>query len=128
MMKLIFFIHQDSSQKGLTLKTILNKTFKTDKIQIFKTIRAFKTKLEQVSDYDNEIYIILADSYERLIELNGLADFMDNKRLILVLPDDTKATMSITHQLYPRYFTFVNDTYADLCDVIIKMSNINKPI
>ncbi len=125
-MNLIFFIHQDSSEKGTALETILNQTFKTHETQIFQTINAFKAKLKQVSDYNNEIFILLADSNERLIELSGLLNWMDDKRLLMILPDDSKTTMSMTHQFFPRYFTFLNKTYVDLCDVIIKMSENDK--
>ncbi len=122
-MNLILFIHQDSAKKGVTLKKIIDQTFTRVEIQTFQTFNTFKARLKQVSNYNKEIFILFADSKKRLSELNSLIDLLDNKRLILILPDDSKATMSMAHQFFPRYFTYVNDTYKDLCDVISKMIN-----
>ncbi len=122
-MNLIFFIHKDSSKKGTTLQQIINQHFKKVEIQFFQTFHEFKLKLEQVSDYNKEIFILFADSKTRLDRLTNLLDLFESKRLILILPDDSKGSISVAHQISPRYFTFVNDTYGDLCAVMTKMMN-----
>ncbi len=122
-MNLILFVHQDSSKKGVTLKKIIDQTFTRVEIQIIQTFNAFKARLKQASNYNEEVFILFADSKKRLNELNSLIDLLDSKRLILILPDDSKTTVSMAHQFFPRYFTYVNDTYKDLCDVISKMIN-----
>ncbi|MCF6246033.1 MAG: hypothetical protein L3J69_01600 [Desulfobacula sp.] len=122
-MNLILFIHQDSSKKGTTLKKIIDQTFTGIEIQTLQTFNTFKARLKQASNYNKEIFVLFADSKKRLNDLKGLIDLLDNKRLILILPDDSKATMSTVHRFFPRYFTYVTDTYTDLCDVISKMIN-----
>ncbi len=123
-MKLILFIDQDSSQKGVSFKKILNQNFKKLEIQTLQTFNAFKARLNQASNYDNEVFILFADSKRRLNKLTSLIDLLENKRIILILPDDSKATVSMALQFFPRYFTYINDTYKDLCDVINKMINL----
>jgi hypothetical protein len=125
-MNLVFFIHKNSSNKGAILKQIIDQHFKKVEIQIFHTFHKFELKLEQVSDYNKEIFILLADSRKRLDRLTSLLDLFESKRLILILPDDSKDSISIAHKISPRYFTFVNNTYSDLCAVIKKMMNIKK--
>ncbi len=120
-MDLILFTHQDSFKKGVTLKKILDQNLKGVVIKNLQTFNSFKARLKQVSNYNKEIFILLAESKKRLNELTSLIDLMEDKRIILVLSDDSKATVSIAHKFSPRYFTYVNDTYVDLCDVLVKM-------
>jgi hypothetical protein len=122
-MNLILYIHQDSLKKGITLKKIIDQTFTRIDIQILQTFNLFKARLKQPTNYNSEIFILFADSENRLTELTSLIDLLENKRIILILPDESEATISKAHQFYPRFFTYVNDTYKDLCDVVNKMIN-----
>jgi hypothetical protein len=47
---------------------------------------------------------------------------MENKRIILILPDDSKAIIKAALKFYPRFFTYINDSYDDLCAVLTKMT------
>jgi len=125
-MKLIVYIHQDSFTKGVVLKKVIEQNYEGFGIQIIQTFNAFKARLKKASNYNQEIFILLADSKNRLIELTSLIDLLESKRIFLILPDDSKATLSQAHKFFPRYFTYVNDTYADLCAVITKMTNKEK--
>ena len=121
-MNLILFIHQDASTKGEPLKEIINQHFKKTPIQSFNTVKAFKARLKQVPLYDKEIYVLLADSKNRLKQLTSLIGLLEGKRIILILPDDSKAILSMALQFFPRFFTYINDTYDDLCAVLNKMT------
>ncbi len=123
-MRLIVFIHQDSSMTGQHLKQAMDKNFRSIQIQSFQTFNSLKARLKQIHNYDQEIFILLADSKSRLNKLMSLIDLMEDKRIVLILPDNSKAVTSMAHQFFPRYFTHVNDTYADLCAVITKMTNM----
>ena len=125
-MNLILFVHKDASKKGVILKSIIEQQFKENKIEIFQTFNAFKSRLKQVSIYDKEIFILLADSKDRLKKLIPLIDMLNDRRIVLILSDDSKATISIAHQFFPRYFTYMNDTYDDLCAVLKKMTHQEK--
>lgn len=127
-MGLILFVHQDSSQKGETFRCAIEKNFSMLGIQVVQTVDALKTRLNQISFYDREIFVLFADSKHRLKTLESLLDRLKDRRLILVLPDTSKEVLSASHQFYPRFFTYVNNTYNDLCDVLNKMTSQEKPI
>jgi hypothetical protein len=127
-MNLILFVHQDSLKEGAVLKRIVDQRFKTVEVSIVQTFNAFKARLKQVSIYDKEIFILLADSKDRLSQLSRLIDLMEDKRILLILPDDSSPVVSMAHQFFPRFFTYVNDTYDDLCAVLTKMINQEKII
>ncbi len=94
-MNLILFIHQDAIEKGLALENMKNQHYTDTNHQIFRTIHSFREILMQFSHYrDPDFIILLADSKKRLTELSSLIDLLEDKRLILILPDESKSTIT----------------------------------
>ncbi|MCD4742238.1 MAG: hypothetical protein K8R67_07155 [Desulfobacteraceae bacterium] len=123
-MKLVFFIHKDSSKKGEILQKIINTNFYGTKCQIFRAFDTLKKSLKrEIQLTENEIFILLAESVSRLNELNSFIDLLEGKRIILILPDSSKASLSKASKFFPRFFTSISDTYDDLCDVLNKIIN-----
>ncbi|MCP4550939.1 MAG: hypothetical protein GY834_02615, partial [Bacteroidetes bacterium] len=112
--------------KGENLKKIIDQKIKEHNIQTFQTFNSFKARLKKASNYNKEVFILLADSKRRLSKLTSLIDLLENNRIVLIIPDDSKATVSTALQFFPRYFTIINDTYNDLCEVLIKMIHQKK--
>jgi len=125
-MNLILYVHQDSSKKGSTFKKVIEQNFKGSEIEYFQTFNAFKARLKQVCVYNKEIYVLFADSKNRLNELARLIDLLEDKRTILILPDNSNETLSIALKFFPRFFTQISDTYTDLCQVLTKMIDQEK--
>lgn len=125
-MNLILFVHQDASHKGTIFKQRMEQNLKGLGIETFQTFNGFNARLKQVYNYDKEIYVLLADSKDRLKQLTSLLDLLEGKRILLILPDDSDLTTAAAHHFFPRYFTYVNDTYDDLCAVILKMTKQEK--
>jgi hypothetical protein len=127
MMRLIVFIHQDASSKGEIFKKVIDKNFKGLKVLSLHTFNALKARLKKGSGFiEEEILILFAESRNRLYELASLIDLLEGKRIILILPDESKATLSETSRFFPRFFTPISETYDDLCDVLNKMINQGK--
>jgi hypothetical protein len=120
-MNLILYVHQDASEDGDTFKKIIAQNFSDVQIDSFHTFNMFKAKLKKKSLYNEEIFILFAETENRLKELFRLIDLLENKRIILILPDQSKTTVSAALNFYPRYFTQINNSYNDLCAVLNKM-------
>jgi len=120
-MNFILFIHQDAPKEGKTLKKIIDQNCKGGEIQTLQTFNSFKARLKQIYNYNTDVFILLADSKSRLDKLTSLIDLLESKRVVLIIPDDSKATVSMALQFFPRYFTIISDTYNDLCGVLNKM-------
>ena len=120
-MDIILFVHQEASQQGEALQKKIAQYFGENSMQTVHTVNALKHLLKQPGGSDQEVYVLLAESPGRLKELFCLFDLLDGRRIVLVLPDDAKATISLAHQFYPRFFTYINNTYDDLCAVLYKM-------
>ena len=122
-MAVILFIHQEAAQQGEALHTKMTQYFGANTIEAVHTITALTYILKQPAGCDQKVYVLLAESRHRLQELYCLFTLLDGRRIVLVLPDDTKATISLSHQFYPRFFTYSNTAYDDLCAVLYKMMN-----
>jgi hypothetical protein len=84
-------------------------------------LNRFKPRLKKVSLFNEEIFILFAETENRLKALTGLIDLLENKRIILILPHRSKPIVSAALNFYPRYFTRINSRYNDLCAVPNKM-------
>ena len=120
-MNLVLFIHQDSSKKGKALKTAIKNNVGGGESLTFQTVNKLESRLKKTSSTEKEILILLAESKTRLDELTSLIYLLENKRIILILPDDSKETISKASQFFPRFFTPISCKYDDLCSVINKM-------
>ena len=123
-MNIVLFIHEKASEKGENLKNRLTERLKGQSMEIIRTVKDLNIRLKNFPRYrDRDLYILLADSPSRLNDLASLIDLFEDIRLLLVLPDDARVTTSLAHKFLPRYFTVISETYDDLGDVIIKMTN-----
>ncbi|MCF6249380.1 MAG: hypothetical protein L3J69_18800 [Desulfobacula sp.] len=121
-MNFILFVHQDAVENGDRLKNAIEQNFTQIDIQICKTFNAFKSRLKQFMWFsDHELFILLADTKDRLKELTSLVDLLEEKRLILILPDTSKGITAKAHLFFPRFFTTMSNSYDDLCSVLRKM-------
>jgi hypothetical protein len=127
-MTLILFVHQDASLEGEALHKQMIESFGEKTIQMVHTFNALKHILKQPGGCDQEVYVLLAESPRRLQELFCLIDLLDGRRIVLILPDDAKTTVNMAHRFYPRFFTYINTAYDDLCAVLYKMTNTKTPI
>ena len=127
-MNLILFVHLDALGQGKALQNKMARYFGKNNMQMVHTFNALKHILKQPRGFDQEVYVLLAESPCRLQELFRLIDLLDGRRIVLVLPDDAKTTVSMAHRFYPRFFTYINTAYDDLCAVLCKMTHIKTPI
>ena len=125
MKTLIFFIHRDAGESGAIFLKTIQKRFATIKIEVYQTNQELETYLRTVvTDIFNKRFIVLfADTQDRLNRLYELVDLFQGEQLIVLLPEKAKDTMDLVHKFLPRYFSFVDDSYDDVCSVLTKMIN-----
>ncbi len=125
-MNLILFIHQNASKAGDSLKKTIDQNFPETKLQMYNSHKTLKNQLKKYSTFsEKDIFILMADSPDRLDQLSSMIDLMEDNRILLILPDESKETLSKASQFFPRFFTPVSDTYDDLCSVLNKIINQN---
>jgi hypothetical protein len=81
---------------------------------------------------DHLVHLKSPDTAEDIVVLapanaDELATFrvhkrLEDRRLVLILPDAAEATLSLAHLMGPRYLCFADDVGADLAAVLNKMA------
>lgn len=67
------------------------------------------------------IGVLFAADRQDLANLLSIQDLLDDVRIILVLPDDKKKTVSAGHRLRPRYISYADGNFEDIAAVLNKM-------
>ncbi len=96
-----------------------------DRGEFYNTITDLTRKLRQPRG-DLTIAVLLAGCREELLGFISIKNLLDRVRIILILPDREKDTISIGHKLYPRFLSYGDGNLKDVDAVLKKMiGNIN---
>ena len=95
-MRLLLF---SSSPKGAgeRLHRLLEAVFPGQKSEIIRTISDLSARLLQPLKYHPNVAILVSKSKDELSELLSIRDLFDDVRIILVLPDRERDTVSKGH-------------------------------
>lgn len=125
MTKFVILIHYKAGETGKRLKKNLLEHFPDIGLELFDSTGSFYRKLCKPSrGREQEIYIVLADTRERLEKLMGLKKLLDGRRLVLILPGNEKNILSMGHRLLPRYVSTGTDNFGELSKVLEKMISV----
>jgi hypothetical protein len=95
-------------------------------LKIYKTFGGLSERLHRSIDPET-ILIIVACSQEKLSEIFPLRRVLGDVRTVVVAPDQGPKTVSLAHQLRPRFLTYANADLVDLAAVLQKMIKSEAP-
>ena len=117
--RFIFF----STQKGKKHEEILSfaeKLFLPSEISIHSKAKEFSKAVVELGS-DQRLILILAASSDDLAQILPFRDLLENRSVILILPDSKKDTMTRALSLYPRYIDYIRNDLKDVFLVLKKM-------
>lgn len=122
-LNLAIFTHEESENFGRNLIDSISACHIPQSVQRIRAIADLEAHLKHPGENNRgkEILVLLAESRERLEQLSGLGDLLEDSRLILVVPDETPGTLSTAHRLFPRFVAPMANGYDELCSVIQRM-------
>ena len=119
---MIVYADVQSGKEGRRFHEALQQVSGEYESEKYEHLAALKARLKQVHWYrDLHVYVFLADTRERLETLLGLGSLLEDRKIVLILPDDAKATYSLGFRMYPRFVTLMPGRYHDLCSVLTEM-------
>ncbi len=120
--RILLYIHRDSGTVGQSVRSGVEQRFQRIERVVCPDLQALQTCLRRPRRYGNlDIYVLLADTRVRLEELHLLQPYLDDRKLLLILPDDERSTYLSGFRLYPRFVTLKSDFEIYLYDVLEKM-------
>lgn len=118
-MKIILYLPWTDGVGKRLLGTI-EKLAIADEIDIFRTIGSLARRLQQRA-FDLKLTILLAASRKELSEILKIKDLLLNNRIIIILPDGETATLSMAHELYPRFISYIDSDFEDVAIALNKI-------
>lgn len=109
-----------AASQGKRVHQIVKSIASGERITTYRSIAALSHGLRRPTN-GHQIAILFASSDEALSQLRGLSDLIRNLRIILILPDDERATMSSGSKLFPRFVSYMDSDFSDVGAVLEKM-------
>ena len=86
-------------------------------LEVFADISALNRRL--CGPVIGMVWLVLAlKSLAELHRFVAMGDLIQNNRSILVLPDQAQETVFIGHSLYPRFISYLDSDFSDVCSVL----------
>ncbi len=117
--ELVFFSGKSKPLRAKALN-IVEKLFSREQIRIYTNLESFSTGLLQPG-YNHKIILILINTQKDLSGILGLKKLLNDRNIILLLPDTEKETMGQACKLYPRYTSDIQSNFKDVIPVLEKM-------
>ncbi|MCF8037955.1 MAG: hypothetical protein K9K79_01430 [Desulfohalobiaceae bacterium] len=122
MISFVLYIHLDSGKDGQLLAQAVQKRFPNVFRQVCRDLPGLAKTLKTLVHYtDLHVYVLLAETPERLEQLQEFIDDLEDKKILLVLPDNQRSSYATGLRLRPRFITQRSKAYEDICDVLEKM-------
>lgn len=116
----ILFYSQSDNESGDRVKHVLDELLPHGKIESHRQITGFVQRLRMPSS-DLPILVFMPANRSELFAASFFLEEIRGIRLILILPDREKETISMAHHLRPRFVTYANGDYSELREVLKKM-------
>ncbi len=120
----LFFYATDTKGTGKALWNLHQELAPKYKGEFFQTIDHLSHKLRQPSGVQT-ITVLLAGTQKELSDILSIKDLLHDVRIILILPDRDKDTISKGHTLYPRFLADMDGDFSWVTAVLKKMLSNN---
>ncbi len=110
----------EKSQRFQEILGFARELFQADEISIHSEAAGFSKAVVE-SGFDHRIILILAESSQDLCKILPYRNLLEDRSVILILPDSEKDTMTQALSLYPRYIDYIQNGLEDVYMVLKKM-------
>jgi len=115
-MKLICYA-DDKTPAGDRLLRMIDGQVSTEFVETYRSLADFRQGLLQQRQKPNAA-VLMATNVKELKRIITLEKLLTDTRILLILPDRNKETVSAGHQLRPRYMSYADSDFADVVAVV----------
>lgn len=119
-MNVLFYISATSNMNE-RFHGVVEMTARKADTEVLRSIPELSDKLSRPDCDSPTVAVLLACNKRDLIELNSLRHLLADMPLIVILPDNRKATTAMGHALSPRFLTCVDNNINEVGAVLEKM-------
>ncbi len=118
--KVVFFSNAESGVKGRELRKMIKSLIPAHNFESFQTLEGLIYRLRRLLSVV-DITILSISSFEQLEKLVSHDRLLEGIRVILILPDLRRDTISLGHRLRPRFMTDADGDFSQVEAVLRKM-------
>ncbi len=106
---------------GKQLRRMIEKLVSKNNVETYQSVESLSLRLRQPANNGPIAAVLLAAKRGDLTELLSIRDLLRDIRIILVLPDRDEDTIAKGHTLRPRFVSYSDSNFTDVCSVLGKM-------
>jgi hypothetical protein len=118
-MKILFY-SSIREAAGMEIAERLKALATGDGLSVYRSIEALSYGLQRLYEHD-PIVILRARDRKELLRIVSLRDLLQGLRIILLVPNREKETISLAHRLRPRFLSNSENDLSDTMSVLQKM-------
>ncbi len=119
-MKTILLIGKNAGDCGRRLLNSVTSAVSVPEDGVFKTVRELCSGFQKIRG-NVDVAVLLAESQKQLLDIVSLDALLENVRVILVLPDHVRETVSKGLRMRPRFMAHLDGNFDDITAVLKKM-------
>jgi len=117
---IILFANGKCAALANRLRKSINSLVSRQHLEIQRNIKNLSKRLNRFPR-EIDLAVLFAASKDQLSELLSLRELLDDVRIILILPDRGRETISKGHLLRPRFLSYADGDLTDVIAVLNKM-------
>jgi len=117
---IIIIFYSDEKGPGKRLLSDIQARIHGYRIDIESSVEALCDRFHHPI-LDRTIMILVPENREQLEQLVSIGNLINDRPILLVLPDKEPTTISIGHRLYPRFVTYVDSDFSNLVSVLSRL-------
>ncbi len=118
-MKVLYYT-STTSKKGEQLQEAIESVVKPGNTEIYRDFESLCKRLRRQT-YVLDVSILFAKNKSELMGFLSIKNLLFDLRIILILPDGEKETITKGHMLFPRFLTYGDNDFEDVAAVLRKM-------
>jgi hypothetical protein len=119
-MSILVYSNSDDQTVNKYLLELIESRVPRDQMEFLQTFEALKERVHRLSK-EIDVAVLLAKDNVQLCELVSLKDFLEGVRIILILPDQGKETVSKATKLFPNFISSMDSDFHLVSDVLERM-------
>lgn len=119
-MKLIYYGSTDNGD-GKRLQQVIESVVPVKNTEVYRSIEELGNRL-RLPTSDVSVFVLFTKSKTELFDLTLIKKWLLDLRILLVLPDGDKETITMGHTLFPRFLTYADSDFKDVEAVLKKLT------
>jgi len=118
-LKLLLYF-SDSETAGKRLLEAVYKRISPEETEILRDMKSLSGRFRRLRG-ELRVAVFLCSSREELSQIVSLGPLISDLRILLLLPDRDRETVARGHTLYPRFLSFVDESFEEVGVVLGRM-------